>query len=98
MRAHAAAEEQRLIWKSDTQGYDELIISLTPMDIWNRLDAAIVELWRIRKPAFDRAAFVTRLDNFANKSIGLSTPCTTADILAYLDSEDWQHADLYLWR
>ena len=21
-------------WKSDTQGYDELIISLTPMEVW----------------------------------------------------------------
>ena len=98
MRRNIVALEHQLIWKSDTQGYDELIISRTPMEIWAQLDAAIVELWRIRKPAFDRAAFIERLDHFANLAIELAAPCTTADVLAYLDSTDWDHADLYLWR
>ena len=98
MRRNIAAPERLLVWKSDTQGHDELIISRTPIEIWSRLDAAIVELWRIRKPAFDRAAFAERLDSFVNKSIGLAAPCSTADVLAYLESEDWDHADLYLWR
>ncbi len=88
----------RLLWKSDTQGYDELIISMTPMALWERVDIAIVELWRIEKPAFDRDAFCTRIEQFDNKSIGLHRPASTGDVLEYLDGTDWEHDDLYLWR
>ena len=88
----------RLIWKSDTQGYDELIISMTPISIWNRISCAIVELWRIKKPDFDKAAFRHRIDCFPNKSIGLDNPSTTEDVMAFLSGEDWHHDDLFLWR
>jgi FkbM family methyltransferase len=37
MAAHVRLEPgDRIVWKSDTQGYDELIISLTPLEIWAR--------------------------------------------------------------
>lgn len=98
MRKHVPHSGQRIIWKSDTQGVDELVISRTPIDVWDRVDAAIIELWRIKKLPYDRDAFVARIDRFPNKSIGPSTRSTTSDILAYLDGDDWQHADLYLWR
>jgi FkbM family methyltransferase len=92
------AEGERLIWKSDTQGHDELIISRTPMEVWDRVDVAVVELWRIKKPAFDREAFRCRLDAFANKSIGLGNVVTTDEVLQFLQGDDWRHDDLYLWR
>ena len=99
MRAHVPLEDGTpLLWKSDTQGHDELIISLTPQDVWDRVDVAIVELWRIRKPAFDRAAFLRRIGGFAHKSIGIGRAHTTGDVAAFLDAEDWEHADLFLWR
>jgi FkbM family methyltransferase len=91
-------EEERLIWKSDTQGHDELIISLTPMEVWDRIDVAVVELWRINKPHFDREMFCRRLDAFSNKSIGGGSRSTTAEILDFLQGDDWRHDDLYLWR
>jgi FkbM family methyltransferase len=92
------AAEERLIWKSDTQGHDELIISVTPMEVWDRIEVAVVALWRIKKPDFDQEAFCRRLDGFANKSIGGSNHNTTAEILEFLQGNDWQHDDLYLWR
>jgi FkbM family methyltransferase len=99
MRTHVPLQDgTRLLWKSDTQGYDELIISLTPQEVWDRVDIAIVELWRIRKPAFDRSAFLRRIDGFAYKSIGIDHAHSTKDVAAFLDGEDWEHADLYLWR
>jgi FkbM family methyltransferase len=99
MQEHVRLEpDQHLLWKSDTQGYDELIISLTPLDIWARVEIAIVELWRIKKPAFDRAAFAQRIDAFANKSIGIGKSSTTTEILEFLDGDDYHHDDLYLWR
>jgi FkbM family methyltransferase len=92
------AQHERLIWKSDTQGHDELIISLTPMETWNRVDLAVVELWRIKKPYFDQEAFCRRLDAFTNKSIGLGNHNTTLEILEFLQGDDWRYDDLYLWR
>ena len=99
MREHVRLDDaDRLVWKSDTQGCDELIVSLTPMQIWDRVELAVIELWRIRKPAFDREAFRRRIEAFPNRSIGLGQRHTTDDILAFLSGEDWHHADLYLWR
>lgn len=88
----------RLIWKSDTQGYDELIISRTPQEVWDRVDFAIVELWRIAKPAYDRDVFARRIEAFPNRAIGTTTGVGVADVLAYLDATDVEHDDLYLWR
>lgn len=99
MREHIRLNvDDRLIWKSDTQGYDEVIISLTPLDIWNKVDMAIVELWRINKPDFDRAEFCLRLEAFPNKTLGIDNRCTSSDILEYLQGDDYAHTDLYLWR
>lgn len=90
--------QDRLLWKSDTQGYDELIISRTPMDIWRQVHCASIEVWRIRKPAFDWDAFAARVEDFPHKALGTGNPVTTADVLAYLDNDDWTFTDLYLWR
>ena len=92
------APDFRLIWKSDTQGYDELIVSRTPLEIWNRIDFAIIELWRIKKPDFDRDAFCRRIESFPNCSIGLGHNHSTADVLEFLSGDDWRHDALYLWR
>jgi FkbM family methyltransferase len=87
-----------LIWKSDTQGYDELVITRVPADIWANVQVAIVELWRIQKPGFDADAFRAKLDAFPNRRIG-SGPQVTADaVMAYLGGTDYAHDDLYLWR
>ena len=92
------APGDKVIWKSDTQGYDELIISLAPIELWNRVNIAIIELWRIRKPDFDQEAFRLRIDAFPNKFLGIGNDCTTNDILEYLRGDDYAYTDLYLWR
>jgi FkbM family methyltransferase len=86
------------IRKSDTHGHDELIISPTPLDVWNHVEVAIAELWRIRKPDFDRAAFIQRIDAFPHKFLGFDRPTATTEILTFLDCDDWHHTCLYLWR
>lgn len=87
-----------IVWKSDTQGSDEAIISETPWDVWNRVRCAIVELWRIRKKAYDVDAFRARIENFPNRSIELTRPVSADEVLEYLSGDDWAHVDLYLWR
>lgn len=89
---------QRLIWKSDTQGFDELIISRVPEAVWARVDLAVVELWRIAKPVFDRDAFMRRIGAFPNMTIGTDRRVTPAEVMAFLDGDDYAHDDLYLWR
>jgi FkbM family methyltransferase len=99
MRRHIdLIADELLLWKSDTQGYDELIVSFTPIEIWNRIDIAIVELWRIKKPNFDHVSFADRISAFPNKSIGLGNRNTTDNVLEFLNGDDRRHADLYLWR
>jgi FkbM family methyltransferase len=90
------AEEESMIRKSDTQGYDELIISLTPMEVLERIDAAVVELWSIKKPDFDQDAFCRRLDVFGKKSIDTGNLCTTVEILQFLQGDDWTRRSLSL--
>ena len=88
---------KKILWKSDTQGFDEAIICAVPDAIWDRIQLAVIELWRIQKPDFDRAAFRRRIASFPSRTIG-KTAASVEDILDYLSGSDWQHDDLYLWR
>jgi len=88
----------RIIWKSDTQGYDELILSETPWAVWSRVDIAMLEMWRIEKPDYDRQAFRDRLESFPNRLLGSLGLVSVAEIEAYLAGNDWTYSDLFLWR
>jgi len=87
-----------LLWKSDTQGHDELIVAETPMAIWDRVDVALMEMWRIGKPAYDRQAFHDRLTAFPNRRLGDRENVSPDEIIDYLAGDDWQFQDLLMWR
>lgn len=87
-----------LLWKSDTQGYDELIVSETPWNIWEKIDVAVLEMWRIAKPEYDRDAFRARIQNFPNRRLGDDVGVSAEDIENYLQGDDWNFKDLLLWR
>lgn len=87
-----------LLWKSDTQGFDEVIVALTPFEIWQRIEVALIELWRIEKPAFDQDAFRLRIASFPNRQLGNERGVSTEHILEYLSGSDWKFQDLLLWR
>ena len=87
-----------VIWKSDTQGYDEIIIVETPWRIWRRVKLAIIELWRIEKPDFDRAAFLEKISDFKYMSIGINNVVRPEEVMNFIDSIDGHYEDLYLWR
>ena len=86
-----------IVWKSDTQGFDEAIIARTPWEVWSRVRLAKIELWRIQKPSFEVDQFYARIDDFPNKSIERGTT-TTDEVMQYLMGTDSEHADLYVWR
>jgi FkbM family methyltransferase len=99
----AASEgERRFIYKSDTQGSDEWIASRIAPSFWERVDVAVLELWRIDKRRFDSAAFAAVLDTFPNK-VALASPETrlaTRDLLEYLagHGREEHHVDLGMWK
>ncbi len=96
--SEALADAPRVIWKSDTQGHDEAIIAATPWEIWNKVEAAVVELWRIEKPDFDRQAFRERIAAFPHRRIGKTWMASVDEVEIFLLGKDWAHDDLYLWR
>jgi FkbM family methyltransferase len=99
------ASGRRIFYKSDTEGFDEFIAASIPAAFWPQVFAGIMELWRIKKPAFDIERFAAVLDHFPNKIFLANAdmrvaeaPVTTSDILDYVKGSDRLHRDLGFWR
>ena len=94
---HLAGEET-IVWKSDTQGLDETIVAATPPEVWRRVECAIIELWRIPKPTYDRGEFLRKISLFERRRLNEWTNISDDDIAAYIEGTDGDHGDLYLWN
>jgi len=101
----AAWGDARIFYKSDTEGLDEQVAAAIAPEVWQRVFAGIMEIWPIKKPAVDSAAFAAVLDRFPNKAFLANadtklseTPVTTADVLKYMASGNRLHRDLGFWR
>ncbi|MBC7799977.1 MAG: FkbM family methyltransferase, partial [Gemmatimonadaceae bacterium] len=93
----ALVEAGPLLWKSDTQGNDEIIVAATPWPVWRRVEFAMIELWRIRKDATVPRGFLDRVADMPHRRLG--GQAVSADTVAeYLSGDDWAHDDLFLWR
>jgi FkbM family methyltransferase len=97
--------KQRIFYKSDTEGLDEQVMAAIRPDIWQDVFAGIIEIWNIKKPAFDIAAFAAVLDHFPNKIFLANADnkvsearVSTADVINYIGSGNRQHRDLAFWR
>jgi FkbM family methyltransferase len=92
--------DARLIWKSDTEGYDEIIATELSPAFWARVDLAILELWPIGKPKYDVSKLEAILDSFPRKHFAsdLAQTVSTARILAFIAGENAAHCDLYMAR
>ena len=88
----------RLILKTDTQGSDELIATRIPLAIWSRIAFACLEIWRIEKPAYDKARFRDIIESFPHRSFRGVVDGPVANILDFTTGTDWMFYDLYLWR
>ncbi len=81
---------QPIFYKSDTQGYDEMIICLLPLSFWDNVIGGVFEIAHMDKPDFDREKFIAFLNKYENKVnlSNLNVKLTTKDIMDYLDPED----------
>lgn len=99
IRAESArwmAEGPMIFYKSDTQGYDEMLATQLEPRFWEEVVGGIMEIWRIKKPAFSIPRFREILDGFPHKAF-LDNPehiLTTEEILAYLNGDDYGSKDL----
>jgi FkbM family methyltransferase len=89
-----------VVWKSDTQGFDELIVTSLPDTFWSRVAVGVMELWRIERPCFDRQRLARVLANFSVRRFGEDPDRNLAvnDILAFSDGRDYRHSDLFFAR
>jgi len=89
-----------IFYKSDTQGYDELIATSIDDVFWNAVFAGMMELWNIDKPAYSIERLASFLDKFPNKRFlhDLKTPITTSDVLSCRNGANYDHKDLVFWR
>ena len=92
-----------ILYKSDTQGMDEEIATLIPIDVWDTVFAAILELWRIPKAELalnqkDKLAYV--LNRFTYKMfLAERRHVTTQDVLSWITHKpDFKSTDLVMWR
>ncbi len=90
----------QILWKSDTQGFDELIVTILPDSFWSRVQAGIMEIWRISKPSVDYNRLASILDSFPIRCYS-DTPgknVSTLEIIEYCQGNDYFYKDLLFSR
>ena len=73
-------------------------VTQMPLEIWDKVAFACIEIWRIDKPPFDRDRFRAIIESFNHRSFGGALDIKVDAILDYASGVDWRHEDLYLWR
>jgi FkbM family methyltransferase len=92
--------ESNFIYKSDTQGHDETIVSAIDPQFWPRVKCGVLELWRIGGKEYNVDAFVRMPDSFPCKMFEKvpGKNVSSLEVLRFLNSDDGQSEDLLFWR
>lgn len=95
-----AMRDYPLLWKSDTQGFDELIVTALPDSFWRRVHGGVMEIWRIERPAFDRERLGQILAGFPIRRFGQEPQrnLDVEEILRFSAGMDYRHSDLFFAR
>jgi FkbM family methyltransferase len=89
-----------IIWKSDTQGSDELIVTSLPDPFWTQVHAGVMEISRIARPTFDADRLGRILSGFPVRHFGeaMTRNVAVEEILAFAQGRDGSHRDLFFAR
>jgi hypothetical protein len=88
-----------IVWKSDTQGFDEVIVTALPDAFWKRVHCGVMEISRIDRPPFERARLSAILESFPIRRFGRQeNNASVEEILAFSDGRDGAHRDLFFAR
>jgi FkbM family methyltransferase len=94
------SEAQRalpVVWKSDTQGYDEIIMTALPDSFWRRVHCGVMEISRIERPPFDRERLREILKGYEIRRFGdeVGRNVVADEILEFAGGSDFRHRDLF---
>jgi len=95
-----AIRDYPLVWKSDTQGFDEVIVTALPDSFWRRVHCGVMEIWCIERPAFDRERLAQILAGFPIRRFGPEPHrnLEVEEILRFSAATDFRHSDLFFAR
>jgi FkbM family methyltransferase len=89
---------ERILLKCDVQGYDELVLSRIPDDIWRRVQLAMIEITQIEKPSFDGEALHRHLSAFIIEEISTGKRWSADEVLHFSEGRTGTHTDFVLTR
>jgi FkbM family methyltransferase len=94
------ADGKPIFYKSDTQGFDEVIATSLSPDFWDNVCGGIFELWRIPGKEYDVDKFMNIVDGFSNKVFDKkpNQNVSSAEVMDYLQATDHQFDDLLFWQ
>lgn len=89
-----------IVYKSDTQGYDEIIATQIHDQFWQRVEVAILELSRINRPVFDLERFQEIVSGFPNRcTVSQSRNLSVDEVMGMVSATaDGGYDDLVLSR
>lgn len=90
------------IYKSDTQGFDQLIACSIPIWFWEKVSIAVFELWRLppsSSNSFKMESFEKIISQFSNLRFNrnFNVPVSVNDVVEFLSHSDHSHDDLIAW-
>lgn len=88
------------IYKSDTEGFDEILMTAYDLDFWTSVKCGMMELYRVAKDEYDKDKFFKILDIFKNK-VFANDPrriVSSSEVASYVKGVDRGHADLFFWN
>ena len=81
------ADPRPIFYKSDTQGYDETIISALPTDFWDRVYGGIFEIRKIKGKSFSKDKILAMLANTSSKCRRDRKRNYTKDIIEIIEDD-----------
>lgn len=89
-----ALDNTPIIWKSDTQGYDTIIVACMPDEIWRRVNVAAIEITPARQTLEYIPAFLQKLQHFTTLVDASGRSVDQARIDSILRGTSTDHIDI----
>jgi len=91
------AADLPIVWKSDTQGFDEAIVTSLSKEFWKRVSVAAMEISRINKPEFVDSTLAEILELFPVRRFGGEPELlSVSDVMQFARGSGGPHKDLLL--
>jgi FkbM family methyltransferase len=89
-----------IIYKSDTQGFDESIATSYDLAFWDHVRCGCMELWKIEGKKYDKDKFMHIMEKFTHKVFAdkPTQPLTSSALAEYLNGADRHSEDVLFWK